>query len=296
MRKLLRLILLLIILAAIIYALNPPWAAKYKTLFSKPKNQNELILYGNVDIRQVDLGFRVKGRVKNMVFQEGDQVAEGALMAVLDKQPYEDQVRQAAAHIESVKASLTNAIRLVERRKILLGTGGISEQDIDDAMAAQQIDFANLKEAEAALGVAQTNLQDTELYAPSDGTILTRIREPGTVVREADPIYTLSLVSPVWVRAYVSEPQLGLIHPGMRATVYTDTPGGNVYRGHIGFISPVAEFTPKTVETTQLRTDLVYRLRVIVDNPDHGLRQGMPVTVKLSLPVKEDHQNVSSPR
>ena len=284
MRYLFLLLLFLIIILVILYSINPLWFSKYFSFWVvKPQKENVLTLYGNVDIRQVDLGFRVSGRVISMPYQEGDFVPVGVLMAMLDKQPYEDQVKQAEARVESTQASLANAIRLVERRRTLFGTGGISQQDIDDAIAAQKVDYANVKEAQAALGVAKTNLRDTELYSPADGTILTRIREPGTVVREADPIYTLSLLSPVWVRAYVSEPQLGLIYPGMKAEVYTDTPSGHVYQGHIGFISPVAEFTPKTVETTQLRTDLVYRFRVIVDNPDYGLRQGMPVTVKLKL-------------
>lgn len=283
MRRLFALLLLLMfILAMGIYLVNPPWASKYySTWFAKPVNENVLTLYGNVDIRQVDLGFRVNGQVIKMFFQEGDFVPAGALMATLDKQPYEDQVRQAAAQVESAEAVLANAIRLVGRHKLLVGTGGISPQDVDDALAAQQINGAKVKESQAALGIVQTNLKDTELYSLSDGTILTRIREPGTVVREADPIYTLSLISPIWVRAYVSEPQLGLIYPRMPAEIYTDTPGSHVYQGYVGFISPVAEFTPKTVETTQLRTDLVYRLRILVDNADHGLRQGMPVTVKL---------------
>ena len=86
-----------------------------------------------------------------------------------------------------------------------------------------------------------------------------------------------------WLAAFVSERDLGRIYPGMPAEVHTDTPGGKIYKGQIGFISPVAEFTPKTVETTQLRTDLVYRLRIIVENPDRFLKQGMPVTVKLPL-------------
>ena len=111
--------------------------------------------------------------------------------------------------------------------------------------------------------------------------ILTRIQEPGAIVAEGAPVYTLSLTAPVWVRTYVAEPDLGRIHPGMPAAVTTDSAPDKVYAGQIGFISPVAEFTPKTVETTSLRTDLVYRLRVIVDNPDNGLRQGMPVTVTL---------------
>ncbi len=270
------LFLIIIIIIIILFSLY-----KYKSHFLKEGDQDHLILYGNVDIRQVDLGFRVSGRVVTMPFQEGDFVQKGSLMATLDKQPYQDQVRQAEAKIVSAKASFENAIQLLERRNILVGTGGISQQDIDDAIASKKMNHANLLEMEAALGVAMTNFQDTELYAPDDGTILTRIREPGTVVRAADPIYTLSLISPVWVRAYVSEPRLGLIYAGMQAEVATDSPDGKIYYGHIGFISPVAEFTPKTVETTQLRTDLVYRLRVIVDNPDHLLKQGMPVTVSL---------------
>jgi HlyD family secretion protein len=77
----------------------------------------------------------------------------------------------------------------------------------------------------------------------------------------------------------VPEPQLGRIYPGLPVLVYTDTSPETPYEGQVGFVSPQAEFTPKSVETTSLRTDLVYRIRVIVANPDKGLRQGMPVTV-----------------
>ncbi len=92
-------------------------------------------------------------------------------------------------------------------------------------------------------------------------------------------MFALTLTSPVWVRTYVNEVDLGRVRPGMAAWVRTDTSGEKGYRGHVGFISPTAEFTPKTVETRELRTDLVYRLRIVVDNPDGALRQGMPVTV-----------------
>src|SRR5690606_21642306 len=117
--------------------------------------------------------------------------------------------------------------------------------------------------------------------APADGIILTRAAEPGAIVAAGTPVYALSLQNPVWVRAYISEPQLGLIHPGARVKLYTDTRPDVPYDGQIGFISPVAEFTPKSVETPELRADLVYRFRVVVLNPDEALRQGMPVTVRL---------------
>jgi HlyD family secretion protein len=96
------------------------------------------------------------------------------------------------------------------------------------------------------------------------------------------PVYALSLSDPVYVRAYVREPDLGKLAPGAVAWVTTDS-SDKRYRGTIGFISPRAEFTPKSVETTDLRTDLVYRLRIVIDEADQGLRQGMPVTVTLPI-------------
>ena len=99
-----------------------------------------------------------------------------------------------------------------------------------------------------------------------------------------ETVFTLTLASPVWDRTYVNERDLGRIRPGLPAEVRTDSAPGKVYRAFIGFISPTAEFTPKIVETRELRTDLVYRLRVVVENPDGGLRQGMPVTASLVLP------------
>ena len=247
------------------------------------KDRRELILYGNVDVRQVDIGFRVAGKVENLFFEEGDRVRQGKLMAALDKTPYISQVKQAEANVEALQANLDNAETLFRRRKELVGIGAVSQEDFDNARSNRDQLLANLDAAKASLAVSRDNLSYTEAYAPTDGVILTRIREGGTVVRESDPVYTLSVSTPVWIRAYVDEPHLGLIYYGMPADVITDTPGGKIYSGKIGFISPISEFTPKTVETTELRTDLVYRLRVYVDDPDEFLKQGMPVTIKLKL-------------
>lgn len=250
------------------------------------KNQgslNQLVLYGNVDVRQVDLSFRVPGKVEALYVEEGDFVETDTLIARLDRQPYTDQVVEAKARVESAKVSFNNAEKVLARRIELISDGSVSQEDLDNAQASKETFLASLQEAQAAYGIALNNLSYTELKVPTEGTIFTRIREPGSVVNATEPVYTLSIQSPVWIRTYCSEPELGLIYPGMLAEVFTDTPGGKVYRGQVGFISPMAEFTPKTVETTQLRTDLVYRLRIYVDNPDNGLRQGMPVTIKLAL-------------
>jgi HlyD family secretion protein len=259
------------------------WAIVFGSIlfFRVKQNHNHLTLYGNVDVRQVDIGFRVPGQVTELFFEEGDFVKQGTLMTTLDKTPYDDQVRQAAANLEAVKANLKNAEILLQRRKELFPVGGVSKEDLDNAQTNRDQLQANLYASEAALSAARDNLDYTRAYAPTDGTILTRIREPGTVVNPSNPVYTLSVASPVWVRAYVDEPHLGQVFFGMTAEIRTDTKGGPIYTGKVGFISPVAEFTPKTVQTTDLRTDLVYRLRIYVDNPDQGLKQGMPVTVRL---------------
>lgn len=307
--------------------------AWYGYLRPPPSDDGPFLLYGNVDVRQVRLAFRVGGRIGDMHLEEGDPATSGDLLAALDRdtldiqvslaeaevasheanlRKYEtgsrpEEIAQAQASVAELQAALDNAVSVLERRGQLLRDGHISRQAYDDALAqkteaearlsaAQEaldlalagfreediaVARANLLAAEARLARARTDLADTALYAPAAGTILSRIQEPGAIVAAGEPVYTLSLSDPVWVRTYVAEPDLGRVHPGMAAEVITDTAPDRPYSGHIGFISPVAEFTPKTVETPDLRTDLVYRMRVIVDNPDLGLRQGMPVTVRL---------------
>jgi HlyD family secretion protein len=242
----------------------------------------ELVLYGNVDVRQVDISFRIAGQVETLCFEEGELVEKGRLMATLNRTPYTSQYEQALANSLSIKESVENAQILLKRREELIGVEGVSQEDLDNARTNYSTLKANLAASQAALAVAKDNLIYTEAFAPNEGIVLTRIREPGSVVNPTDPVYTLSLTSPIWIRAYVSEPDLGRIAYGMEAEIRTDTENAPTYRGKIGFISPVAEFTPKTVETTQLRTDLVYRLRIYVDHPGCLLKQGMPVTVRIS--------------
>lgn len=238
-----------------------------------------ITLYGNVDIRDVALSFRVSGRIAGVHYEEGDRVAAGDVVAALDNQPFTDDVTLYRAQLEEAIVTRNKVEKPFQRRAHLTKIGAISTEERDDAEAARDEAQAQVKSAEARLQVALTGLQDTELVSPSAGIILTRVKEPGAVVGAGEPVLSLALDSPVWVRTYIDEPSLGIIYPGQKARVLTDS--GSEYEGHIGFISPQAEFTPKSVETTQLRTDLVYRLRVIVTAPDKFLRQGMPVTVRL---------------
>ena len=156
----------------------------------------------------------------------------------------------------------------------ILALKGPRQEDIDAARAAYAA-------ATAAVALAQRAYDDTSLHAPADGVIEDRILEPGDMASPSVPVFTMALTSPLWVRAYVPESELGRIRYGMAATVTTDSEPGTVYHGWVGYLSPTAEFTPKTVETPGLRTALVYQMRVYVCDPRDQLRLGMPATVHI---------------
>ncbi|MBP5215365.1 MAG: efflux RND transporter periplasmic adaptor subunit [Alphaproteobacteria bacterium] len=248
--------------------------------YNKPQQSTALILYGNVDIRQVNSAFRVAGRLQEMNFEEGDIVHKGDVLAVLDTEPLINAQNQAKAKVMQAAAAADNAARINKRKQTLCKSNTVSQQDCDNAQAQADIAEADLAYAEASLDVADTALNDAALTAPSDGVILTRIVEPGTLLSAGVPVYTISLNDKMWVRAYIKETELGKIQIGTKMQIYTDSTD-KVYHGHVGFISSTAEFTPKNIETASLRTDLVYRLRIVIDDADDFLKQGMPVTVKL---------------
>lgn len=248
----------------------------------KEHEESELILYGNVDIRQAELGFRVFGKLKKMYAEEGDKIASGDILAELDGIPYEYSLKEAEERMLSIENNLQFTGLQLKRRDSLVKGKSVSEEDYQQTLYSYRVLLANFQESKAAFENAKVKLEDTKLIAPSEGFIFTRVREPGTILNVGDPVYILSVSSPIWARTYISERNLGRIYPGMQAEIMTDTPGNPIYRGHVGFISPIAEFTPKSVETPELRTDLVYQVRIVIENPDQGLRQGMPVTIKFS--------------
>ncbi|WP_296814734.1 HlyD family efflux transporter periplasmic adaptor subunit [Thiobacillus sp.] len=133
------------------------------------------------------------------------------------------------------------------------------------------------------MAVLQRDLDEGELHAPSDGVIQNRILEPGDMASPQKPVFTLALTDPVWVRTWLAEPQLGRVPVGARAWVQTDSHPDKRYRAWIGYVSPSAEFTPKSVETTEIRSSLVYQARVFVCEGQGELRLGMPATVTIPL-------------
>jgi HlyD family secretion protein len=219
-----------------------------------------------------------------------------------------EDIAQAEAAVAERRAALANAQGDVDRLESLRGTGAVADRRIEDAVNQRNEAAARLRSAQQALAeqragtrrqeIAQAasnvdranatadririRVADTVLRAPSDGTILTRAIERGANISSGATAFTEALARPVWARVFVDAPNLGLVAPGTIVNITTDAAPGKVYKGRVGYVSPTAEFTPKSVETEALRTDLVYRARVIVLDPDSRLRQGMPITVRLA--------------
>ncbi|MBA1155805.1 efflux RND transporter periplasmic adaptor subunit [Microvirga mediterraneensis] len=294
---------------------------------------DELVLYGNVELRQVTLAFNGSQRIAEVLVEEGAQVRKDQVLARLEtgrlapqvaqaeaqvasQQAVVDRLRngsrpeeiaQARANLEAARAEALNARRQYERQSALATRAVASEQAVDQAKAATDIADAKvdvalkaldllvagsrveeIAQAEAQLRMSESQLEllrqelrDAELRAPTDAIVRSRLMEPGEMASPTRPVFSLATTDPKWVRAYVSETQLGRVRPGMKASVTTDSFPGRALEGWIGFISPVAEFTPKTVQTEELRTNLVYEVRAFVADPDNLLRLGMPATVRL---------------
>lgn len=157
----------------------------------------------------------------------------------------------------------------------------------DQAMvqvATTNVDLAKANEAAAAakLALDEVTLGYTTLRAPFDGVISVREAELGQLAAPGVAIFTLDDLDHVWLRAYVNEQDIGKVRLGEPADVTTDTYPGKIYRGRISFISPEAEFTPKTVETHAERVTLVYRIRIDIANPTHELLPGMPTDASIA--------------
>jgi HlyD family secretion protein len=295
---------------------------------------NRIVLYGNVDIRQIELPFAESERIAEVLVQEGDSVRSGQVLARLETQRLVPRVEQAKARLEAqqqillrlrngarpeevaqaraalaaAEAEAANARSIYERTKAISAESqgrAVSEQDLDTALAALRMSEARVESqrkaldlalagprkeevaqaeaqvnaAQAELALLERQLEDAELTAPADAVVRNRLMEPGEFATPQRPVFSLAVTTPKWVRAHAAESALGRLKIGMPARVTIDSFPDEPIEGSLGFISSVAEFTPKTVQTEELRTSLVYEVRVFVEDPEDRLRLGMPATV-----------------
>ena len=269
-----------------------------------PIEEGQEVQQGALLARLEDADYRQKVRVD----EAGVGVRESDLALTLAG-TREQEIKASQQSVADAKADLEEKQIDYDRAQKLFAKDEVSAQDRDLAATAfkraqavyratQQryneavegsrkediaIARANLKEAQTDLGLSQVDLGYTVLRSPYTGVITVREAELGEVVSPGTPVVTLADLDHVWLRGYIAETDLGRIRWGQEATVTTDTYPGKQYHGRISFISPDAEFTPKSVQTYTERVTLVYRIKIDIDNPNHELKPGMPADAHIEV-------------
>lgn len=171
-------------------------------------------------------------------------------------------------------AKVAAATAELQRQSLALVEQGPRKEDIGAAQA-------QLEASRAQLALLDYQLAQAQLKAPVDATVRSRLVEVGDMVNPQRPAFALAITHPKWIRVFASETELGRIKAGQAARVSSDSHPGQTVPGKVGYISSVAEFTPKSVQTEELRTSLVYEVRVVVEDTKDQLRLGQPVSVQL---------------
>jgi HlyD family secretion protein len=212
-----------------------------------------------------------------------------------------EQLAKAQAEVDAADRDLARLEGLAERgsatekarddartrREVAAKAAAAARAELDKLVAGprrEEIEAARARRAAAAASVAaiQQQITDATVLAPQDGTITTRVAEPGEVLPPSATLAVLTDVARPWLNVYVDEPSLGQVHLGDEARVRVDGVDRD-FTGTVGFVASEAEFTPKNVQTPEERAKLVYRIKVFLDNPDGVFKPGMPADAYFSL-------------
>jgi len=245
------------------------------------RDQGALTLSGNVEVTEVNMGFKIPGRVQGVYTDEGRTVTKGEKIATLDSAEFESMVNQSKASVKNAEAQYEKARKDHERYTMLYRDGVIASQQMDAAKATYDVAVSQLQLSRASLSTAQVKLKDSVMYAPLNGVVLRKNIEEGETVGAGTMVITIGDLEHPWVKVYVKEDELGAVKLGQLADVVVDSFPHKRYEGIVTYIASDAEFTPKNVQTKEERVKLVFGVKVSVKNQNNELKPGMPADVKI---------------
>lgn len=285
------------------------------------RNRGVIEASGTIEGTDINVGSEVAGRVGAVCVDEGTRVVAGDTLVVVDDEEYRLQLRQAEANLASFESAYRlaaegsrredivqaeAAYRTAEtdhkRMKELIEVQSVTQKQYDDSysrfVAAQQT-YAKLKAglrpeeitgarvrrdgAVAQVDLLKKRLRNCAIVAPAPGTVTLRAVEPGELVGFGTNVVRVTCLDRVKLTIYVNETELGQVALGQKAEVFIDSFGNNrSFAGNVIYISPVAEFTPKNVQTKEERTKLVFAVKIGIENPDGALKPGLPADARIS--------------
>jgi HlyD family secretion protein len=245
------------------------------------RDQGTLTLSGNVEVTEVNMGFKIPGRVQGLFTDEGRTVIKGEKIATLDSAEFESMVNQSKASVKNAEAQYEKARKDHERYAMLYRDGVIASQQMDAAKASYDVALSQLQLSRASLSTAEVKLKDSVVYAPLNGVVLRKNIEEGETVGAGTMVITIGDVEHPWVKVYVKEDELGAVKLGQKADVVVDSFPNKRYEGIVTYIASDAEFTPKNVQTKEERVKLVFGVKVSVKNQNNELKPGMPADVTI---------------
>jgi len=264
---------------------------------------------GRLEAKEIYISSKYPGRVKDVLVNEGDTVDAGQVVARMDTTALEAQLREAQAQIKQAQdgrdvaqaqvrvkqASYDYAFKDYRRSAELVGKGAVSQQEaeLDNAKmlaARAELDSAKVSVVQTASAIdaaratadrLQAEINDATLVSPIRARVETRLTEPGEVLPAGGRVYAVNDLSDVYMYVYLPSDVTGKLPLGSEGRIVLDAAPQYPIRTFVSFISPVAQFTPKTVETAEERHNLTFRVKLQLDR--NRLREWEPL-VKVGLP------------
>jgi len=281
-------------------------------IWSCSKNDESLISgSGTIEATEVVVSAAGTGEIAWLGTEEGMPVSKGDTLAIIDHEKLQIQLTLNYAQLKELDVSYAiaqksrqNAVSQLEnqqkkylRIKALLDKESATQQQYDDIFTAYEIADTQLKSAinqleiidakreqmRAATRLIMSQINDTKVQAPLSGMILKKYHEAGEFVVPGMALFRIADLSNVWIKIYVSEAQLGKVILNQKASIFIDSFPQQPFTGNVVWISPKAEFTPKNVQTQEARLDLVYAVKIEMENPEQKLKIGMPADVEIEI-------------
>ena len=267
--------------------------------------------YGNFEATEVVVSSEASGRLLRYDVDEGLRLEKGEVAAVVDTTQLDLERRQLRAQLQALLAEKpsvaaeanvyrqqrSNIQRDLDRYARLVREGAVSAKTLENVQDQARVIDRQIRAVDsktpsidsqaralsAQIGRIDDQITKSVTRNPARGVVLAKYAEPGEVVSYGKPLYRIADTATMYLRVYLSESQLPSVKFGQEVEVLIDDvkPASKRLKGRVTWISSKAEFTPKIIQTREDRVNMVYAVKVLVENPDGVLKIGMPGEIRL---------------